>query len=141
MYSIPGDIKYNNVLVKFNDNHEKIEDFFHNGSLVARFTYYEYGEIHTEKYFKNRVRHKEDGPACVDYYPSGKVRGEEWYLNGWLHRTDGPADILYGESGGIIFVVWYLNGNAIYPHKWLRENGYKWPLDEYQQTEFLLRFA
>ena len=52
------------------------------------------------EWYKNGVRHREDGPAIE--YADGR---KQWYLNGLLHREDGPAfEWADGEK------QWYLNG-------------------------------
>ena len=54
----------------------------------------------TKHWYRNGLRHREDGPASVS--PNGTQR---WYKNGVLHRDDGPAAILADGSE-----FWYKNG-------------------------------
>ena len=103
-------------------------------------SHYYSGEILTKSWYLNGERHRIDGPARIVYTPSGETRVEYWYLNGEKHRTDGPAEIFYNNPREIIDTSWYLNGDEIYPEEWLKENGYKWPLTEDQQTDLLLTF-
>jgi hypothetical protein len=53
-----------------------------------------------EEWFKDDLRHREDGPA-IEWFNGDKL----WYLNGELHRVDGPARELSNGSK-----AWYLNG-------------------------------
>ena len=113
-------------------------------------SYYDDGKsIYQKEWFLNGKLHKEDGPAVIGYYLSGDIEYEVWYLNGNEHRTDGPSYVEYAEyynpesdeAFKIIFQCWYLNGKQFWPEDWLAKNGYKWPLTEDQQTEFLLVFG
>ena len=79
-------------------------------------------------------------PTRTYYYNSGEIWYQNWLVNGLPHKTDGPAIIYYYRSGKIAVDGWFLNGKRIYPDNWLKENNYKWPLTEDQQTELLLRF-
>ena len=106
----------------------------------TRTYYYRSGEIWGQTWLVNGLPHKTNGPAYIIYNPNGEIEFEQWYLNGKLHRTDGPAVIDYYESGKIAVAGWFLNGKRIYPDNWLKENEYKYPLAENQQTELLLRF-
>ena len=99
-------------------------------------TKYSEFDMLTQVWFKDNVK-----PNYVIYYPSGKVKSQFWYENKRKHRTDAPAVIFYYKSGKIKSEYWYLNGKEIFPFEWLKENNYKWPLDQNQQIELLLRFG
>ena len=116
---------------------------FHRTAGPAYVTYFEFedGKIECEQWYLNGELHREEGPAYIRYYYSGGIEFEEWWVNGNLHRTDGPAFIEYSESGKIESEEWYLSGDDIYLEEWLKENSYKWPLTENQQTELLLTFV
>jgi len=60
-------------------------------------------------WFKNGLRHREDGPA-VEWADGDK----EWYQNGLRHREDGPA--LEYASGA---KYWYLNDIEYSEQKWI----------------------
>lgn len=65
--------------------------------------------IKEEKWFKNGLPYREDGPAWIGYYSDGKtVKYEAWYTkfgegepvyHGLFHRNDGPAWIYYNPDG------------------------------------------
>ena len=44
-------------------------------------TYYENGQIESERWFVNGQRHRLDGPAVVNYYESGQIWSEHWRVN------------------------------------------------------------
>ena len=108
-------------------------------------SYHKSNEKRAETHFFDGKFHRDNGPACIYYYDSGIVECEEWWIQqgpqATKHRTDGPATIHYTESGEIKHCQWYLNGVKIFPEDWLEENNYKWPLNEQQQTELILRFG
>ena len=82
-------IEYN---VKVFDDHE--EWYYLNGNRYKII----YNDGH-EEYFKNDVRHRDDGPAIK------KSNGDEyWIVNGVYHRIDGPAIV---EKN---YKAWYING-------------------------------
>jgi hypothetical protein len=53
-----------------------------------------------EIYVKNKVIHRDDGPAVIYNYGS-----KEWWINGKLHRIDGPAIESYNGKK-----MWFING-------------------------------
>ena len=64
-----------------------------------------------EIWFKNGLRHREDGPAYRDF----KRGASSWWLNGLRHREDGPAiinceawpeDNMHENNSGVIPVEW-----------------------------------
>lgn len=69
----------------------------------------EYGPDGTERYFKNGVFHRVDGPAIT--YPNG---AKSWYQYGHLHRTNGPAVERADGSK-----EWWLNGEYYEATEWL----------------------
>jgi hypothetical protein len=69
----------------------------------------------TKRWYKNDLRHKEDGPAVI--YPDG---AKFWYFEDKIHRTDGPAII---HSDG--HKEWHLNGKELTHEKWLAALGKK----------------
>ena len=73
---------------------------------------------HGNKFYrnKNKVRHREDGPAIE--LASGEKR---WYLNGHYHREDGPA--FEGASGE---KRWYLNDKELTEDQFLDWKFIKW---------------
>ena len=69
--------------------------------------YYRNRNICREKYYKNRLLHREDGPAIIEYYKDGTIREERYYKNGDFHREDGPALIEYDEDGNKMIEYYY----------------------------------
>ena len=65
---------------------QQIEYEYHPNKNVKSITYY-----------KNNVKHREDGPAYVEYLKDGKtLHCEKFFVNGKLHRdVDAPALIIY----------------------------------------------
>jgi hypothetical protein len=57
----------------------------------------------TKYWFKDGLRHREDGPA-VEWADGSKI----WYKDDEIHREDGPA-VEYPEGG----MSWYLNGEYL----------------------------
>lgn len=59
----------------------------------------ETGFVYAERYLKNGILHREDGPAEISRHPASKTPGEyeqieEWYIEGVRMRLDdGPAII------------------------------------------------
>ena len=104
-------------------------------------SYFESGQIQSEKWYPYGVLHRTDGPAYVTYFDHGGIQEENWYLNGKRHRSNGPAYIFYKYDKSIWMIIWYLHGNPIRPEIWLTENKYKYPLTKDQETEFLLVFG
>ena len=128
-----------------NKEYKNSEGDFHRIDGPAYISYF-LGKVLVEGWFLNGKYHRTDGPAYTLYYscgtfPRDTVERESWFLNGQQHRTDGPADIWYFPPNEIESKSWYLNDNEIFPEDWLKENNYKWPLNEQQQTELLLRFG
>ncbi len=78
-------------------------------------------ETEVYEWWKNGVRHREDGPAVE--YPNGE---EEWWLNGKRHRDDGPA-VIYS----IWVKFWWLNGYSYSQEEWFEA------LTPEQQIKFL----
>jgi hypothetical protein len=72
----------------------------------------EYGD---QCWYKNDLRHREDGPAII-----GSNGTKKWYFEGKLHRTDGPA-VIYSWGSK----YWYLNGKLLTHEKWLIVLGLK----------------
>ena len=70
--------------------------------------YYDTGQLKSEKWYKNGVLHKEDGPAVIKYYTDGITFMEEWYKEGTMHREDGPAIIHYNNNGEIEKYSYYI---------------------------------
>jgi hypothetical protein len=60
-----------------------------------------YDEDHDVEWFKNGIRHREDGPAHIDCEGT-----QRWYINGELHRLDGPAVVYTDEENN----EWYKDG-------------------------------
>ena len=93
-------IEYN---VKVFDDHE--EWYYLNGNRYKII----YNDGH-EEYFKNDVRHRDDGPAIK------KSNGDEyWIVNGEYHRNNGPAII---EKD---YKAWYLNGKHFTEEEYHKE--------------------
>jgi hypothetical protein len=59
------------------------------------------------RYFKNGLRHREDGPALI--WPNNT--GLFWYQNDVLHREDGPAVVKI--TGETTEVKYYLHGKEV----------------------------
>ena len=95
------------------------------------------GGIYFQEWYYRGMIHRVDGPAIIWYDEFGKITSEYWFQNGKYHRTDGPAVI----SNEIESISWWINGKRIHLEQWLKENRYKWPLTEDQQTELILKFA
>ena len=106
----------------------------------AHVRYWTSGKLRCEEWFQNAEYHRDCGPSHIAHYSSGELECEMYYVNGKRHRTDGPAILWYIKSGAIVLSAWFLHDKEIEPYDWLKENNYKWPLDEYQQTELILRF-
>ena len=85
-------------------------------------------EYHTEEngtqyWYKNGMRHREDGPAVI--YPDGQ---QEWYKDGNIHREDGPA-FSFGE-----YEMWYEND------KFVKSNAMDFGIEHYMTNVVPLRF-
>lgn len=79
-----------------------------------------------ERWYINGQLHRENAPAYFRYYKSGKLAAEEWFINGSLYRTTGPSSILFNEDGSYAKIRW-----AILPGSsdWITEEVEQW-LDE-----------
>jgi len=62
---------------------------------------------------KNKIYHREDGPAYIVYHKDGSIDIEEYYIDGKKHREDGPAFIYYNMYGKIIYEAYYKYGRLI----------------------------
>jgi len=79
---------------------QQIEYEYHPNKNVKSITYY-----------KNNVKHREDGPAYVEYLKDGKtLQFERYFINGNLHRdSDAPAWISY-SNGDLYAEQYYMHG-------------------------------
>ena len=98
-----------------------------------------------ERWFKDGMLHREDGPAVIDsgdeyWYKDGKLHREDgpavihkdgtkfWYKNGVRHREDGPA-VIYSEGSRYWYLRnHYLNGKEIKEEDYLK--ALNCPIDE-----------
>jgi hypothetical protein len=81
----------------------------------------------------NGKRHRENGPAIVR--PNG---AREYWLNGHMHRVEAPA--YFGPYGATRWMIKSVDITEAV-QEWLSITKYKWPLNEYQQMEFKMRFC
>jgi hypothetical protein len=87
----------------------------------------------TMEWLVNDKRHREGKPAIV------RTNGEkEYWAEGHMHRVDGPA-----YYGPYLVTRWYVRDTDVTEEvkEWLSITKYKWPLNEYQQMEFKMRFC
>jgi hypothetical protein len=102
-------------------------------------------------------------PECSPFNTLGQHRyREEWYYEGYPHRIGGPALFRYGnrywvvhgkmhrEDGPAImeknkscYNKWYINDIDITVEvkQWLKENGFRYPLNASGKVLFKLRFC
>jgi antitoxin component YwqK of YwqJK toxin-antitoxin module len=59
---------------------------------------------------KNKLYHREDGPAYTRYDEDGTIDFEKYFIKGKLHREDGPAHIKYDQDGSMTYQAYYTNG-------------------------------
>ena len=78
--------------------------------MSPEITYFQNGNIKSEKYLVNGVLHREDGPAYISYHENGNKKYEGYYINGEYHRIDGPAIIAYYINGNKQGESYYING-------------------------------
>lgn len=82
-----------------------------NGPAVTE-TFAETGDIYSQHWCVNGVRHRENAPARETYF-EGKSRAEsiiEYYQNGVLHREDGPALLSRDLEGMVRVEEWKVKG-------------------------------
>lgn len=62
----------------------------------------------TEKWYKDDVLHREEGPAVIGDNGTSLI----WFQNGQMHRDNGPAMELSRELNGVTTKgqKWFLNG-------------------------------
>ena len=82
-------------------------------------TFVDDGELDMQKWYKNGVLDRLDGPAEIQYVlGSNKIPPEiewyRWFKNGKEHREDGPA--FENLSRGTR--LWYLNGSSMPFYEW-----------------------
>jgi hypothetical protein len=78
------------------------------GNYPARIVYNKNRK--TEYYYKDGLKHREEGPAIIEYIDCVK-RKEHYYVDNKLHRNDGPAYIIYNLDGkDIQYEQWYRYG-------------------------------
>src|SRR3989344_1743675 len=85
----------------------------------AAITYYNNGNIRTEKWCKYGKVHRSDGNklATVIYYENGVIKDLMWYNNGELHRSGGAsAKITHFKNGQIETEEWYIDGKLHRPN-------------------------
>lgn len=96
----------------FHSNPEKLAT--HN-KVVKRQWFYSTGQLYSEEYCLNGVRHNPNGPAIREWYASGQLLCEYYYLNGNLHNPNGPAVRHWYQNGGLTCEYYYLNGESRNP--------------------------
>jgi antitoxin component YwqK of YwqJK toxin-antitoxin module len=62
---------------------------------------------------KNKLYHREDGPAYIVYRKDGGIQSEEYYIDGKKHRDSEPSFTYYDMDGMIIHKAYYKNGKLI----------------------------
>jgi len=79
---------------------------------------YYIGEKIIEKtWFKDKTKHRIDGPAYIVYIKNGRqIEREVWYNNGKEHRSNEPSSITYYHNGNVHYEWWYQYGE-------IRQNG------------------
>ncbi len=82
---------------------------------------------HREMWYKDNIKHREDGPAITEYFSDGKKQMEIWCVNGkQCNKKDYPIEIRYYQSGNKSQERWVaprLNSEATEIH--YHENGKK----------------
>lgn len=109
--------------------------------------YYSNGNKKIEIWYKNKKKHRLDGPAEIFYYENGNkkmsrwynndksyrmiyyydnedIKEEYWYKEGRLHKKNGPAVIWYYPNGNKQEEHWY-NYNKCYKTLNYYKNGNK----------------
>lgn len=76
---------------------------------------YNDGSIHLKLYRVGDLMylHRLAGPAKTIYYTTGQVGTEEYFVNGLRHREEGPAIIDYTISGIVKYKAYHLSGLAV----------------------------
>jgi hypothetical protein len=109
-----------------------------------------------QQWYLNGFLHREDGPAfclpqCEEWYFEGYLHrigapaltrfGDRyWMVKGKIHREDGPAIMFKHESK---HNRWFINDIDITVEvkQWLKENGFRYPLNVSEKVLFKLRFC
>ena len=73
----------------------------------VKYKYHPKGTPKSITYYRNNLKHREDGPAYVEYLEDGKtLKSEKYFINGNLHRDSGaPAWISYWDPSKITVPV------------------------------------
>ncbi len=89
------------------DKHHTI--YSRNGVIVAECrTEYRDMMLVTERWYRNGIIHRDDGPAVI-YYENGQKTYEFWIRDGIWHRDDGPTRVRYNKDKKIE-EHWFRNG-------------------------------
>ena len=78
--------------------------------LKCEQTWHENGQVRSETYYLNGMRHNENGPAFRSWHDNGQLKYEFYYLNGNLHNPNGPALREWRENGQLEDESYLLNG-------------------------------
>lgn len=62
---------------------------------------------------KNKLYHREGGPAHIVYRKDGSIKSKGYYIDGKKHRDGKPSFIYYDVDGMIIYKAYYKNGIRI----------------------------
>jgi antitoxin component YwqK of YwqJK toxin-antitoxin module len=79
-----------------------------NRTVVMRYQ----GEKKLEIWLENDVLHRVAAPARIQF-KNDKITNEAYFKNGVRHREDGPAIIEYFEDGNIASCEYWLDGHLI----------------------------
>lgn len=92
-------------------------DILHRTNGPALQIWNEDGQIIYEIWSKNGKWHRKDGPAQTEWYDNGNKKSEKWYKKGVMHRENGSAFQEWYQNNQPMREEWLKNG------EWYREDG------------------
>ena len=107
--------------------------------------YHPNGQLESEEWRENSIRHRIGGPAVQAWHENGKLKYKGWFQNGQCHRLDGPAYQYWFMSEELKITYWHICGKIIDEHshpfvKLLKQYSLydKWKRDELTEDEQVL---
>ena len=91
------------------------EDSICKNNIIHKIRYYKNEKISFEKYeiFIPNIGTIIAGPHQVSYHTNGQIQQQKWLKNDMVHRLDGPAVIMYDKQGKITRQLFYIDSEKI----------------------------
>lgn len=108
--------------------HESESNVLRNFNFPTKVTYYTCGKIHTQKWIRNSLKHRDDdSPSVISYDKLCNISAKKWYKEGMLHRDNDLPAVQYFFESKLTSEVWYNKGkvfsNNYFDRRSINNNG------------------